>query len=45
MRILGLFIVVFLCLFVNKLLGFEEPLVGVIVGAGVYIISLIPKPN
>lgn len=40
MKILGLFVVVFGCVAVSKLLGFsnEAMLVGTIVGAGSYIL-------
>ncbi len=43
MKIMGLFIIVFLCLGINSLLGFSDIAVygGAIVGAGVYIINLI----
>lgn len=41
MKVIGLFIVVFACVAVNKLLGFstEAMLVGTIIGAGIYLLT------
>lgn len=41
MKILGLFVVVFLIAFVNKLLGSSDfsSMIGVVIGAGTYIMS------
>ena len=41
MKILGLFIVVFLCMFINKAMGFdfETSIFGTVVGSGVYILG------
>ncbi|MEW8048924.1 MAG: hypothetical protein AB2754_15895 [Candidatus Thiodiazotropha endolucinida] len=43
MKIVGLFVVVFACAAVNKLLGFstEAMLVGTVIGAGTYILMQI----
>jgi hypothetical protein len=40
MRVIGLFLVVFACLYINKLLGFppESSFVGALVGACSYVL-------
>jgi hypothetical protein len=43
MKILGLFIVVFLCMFINQAMGvdFETSIFGTVIGSGVYILGCI----
>lgn len=42
MKILGLYVVVFGCLLVNRMIGFsdEASIVGVIIGVGTYILTV-----